>query len=125
MNAWSPAELETFGNTDELQISSDRGDGERTAPITIWAVPVGGQVYVRSVRGRKGGWFSGAKAKGSGHVQIGAVDRDVTFEPVSDPQLQDQISKAYQDKYARYARQIVDSTLSPQALQATLRVDPS
>lgn len=124
MSTWSSADLDTIADTDELQISGTRPDGSRSAPVTIWAVVVDGQVYVRSVRGEQGGWFKAATATDAGHIDIGGVDRDVSFNSVSDPPLQDRISAAYRNKYARYPRQYVDATLTPQALRATLRLDP-
>jgi hypothetical protein len=43
---------------DELDIASRRADGSTSRPTTIWVVRVGDELYVRSYRGRTGGWFS-------------------------------------------------------------------
>lgn len=124
MSTWSSFDLDTIAGTDELHLSGTRPDGSRSAPVTIWAVVVDGHVYVRSVRGERGGWFKSATATDAGHIDIGGVDRDVSVSAVTDPALQDRISAAYRDKYARYPRPYVDATLTPQALRATLRLDP-
>ena len=44
-------ELERIGDADELELAA----GGRTT--TIWVVRVGGDLYVRSYRGRNGTWF--------------------------------------------------------------------
>jgi hypothetical protein len=45
MASWSATELSTVETTDELRISSSRGDGSRTRPVTIWAVSVGDSAF--------------------------------------------------------------------------------
>ena len=124
MSPWTDRGLQTIDHADELRISSSRADGTVTRPVTIWAVRVGDQVYVRSVRGRGAGWFTSTQATGTGHVSIGGIERDVTFAEVSSPAEQGAISHAYQVKYGRYARAIVDSTLTPDALAATIKATP-
>jgi len=49
--------LATLEQTDEVQIEPRLPDGQRSQPITIWAVVVDGDVYVRSYRGPKGRWY--------------------------------------------------------------------
>jgi hypothetical protein len=47
MTAWTPDELARVGQADELQISSRRADGDLRPFVTIWAVRVGDDIYVR------------------------------------------------------------------------------
>ncbi len=124
MSTWTDHELDTFDRVDELRISSVRTDGTATRPVIIWAVRVGDRVYMRSVRGRGSGWFKGTQATATGHVSIGGVAKDVTFAEVSDPAEQDAISQAFRAKYGRYATSIVDATLTPDALAATITALP-
>ena len=124
MSIWTDRELQAVERADELRISSVRADGTATRPVTIWAVRVGDQVYVRSVRGRGAGWFTSTRATETGHVSIGGIEKDVAFTEVSDPAEQDAVSQAYQVKYRRYAQAIVDSTLTPDALAATIKATP-
>lgn len=124
MSSWTDRELQTVDHVDELRISSARADGTATRPVTIWAVRVSDQVYVRSVHGRSAGWFTSTRVTGAGHVSIGGIEKDVTFTEVSDPIEQDAISRAYRDKYSGYAQAIVDSTLTPDALAATVKTAP-
>jgi hypothetical protein len=124
MSQWSDAQLRTVDAIDELRISSIRADGTTTRPVIIWAVRVGERVYMRSVHGRGAGWFRGTQATGTGHVSIGGVEQDVTFTEIADEAVQKAISQAYRVKYGRYAKSIVDSTLAPDALAATIAADP-
>jgi hypothetical protein len=124
MSTWTDRELQTVDRVDELRISSARADGTVTRPVTIWAVHVGDQVYARSVHGRSARWFTSTRATGAGHVSIGGIEKDVTFTEVSDPTEQDAISLAYRVKYDRYAQAIVDSTLTADALAATIKAVP-
>ena len=45
-------ELDALGSAGELEISSRRGDGMLSPPMTIWAVRHGDDIYVRSATQR-------------------------------------------------------------------------
>ncbi len=122
MAGWTRDELERIAAADELQISTVRGDGTLRAPVTIWVVSLGDDLYVRSVNGRDASWFRGARTRHEAHVRAGGVDRDVSLVETDD--LGDEIDAAYRTKYRRYAAGIVDSVLSPDARAATLRLVP-
>jgi hypothetical protein len=122
MANWTSDELNKIGNAEELQIASLRGDGTLRKPVTIWVVRLGDNLYVRSVNGRDGAWFRGAQTRHEGHIQAGGVDKEVTFVEETDPDLNNQIDAAYRSKYRRYAANIVNSILTPQARSATLRL---
>ena len=122
-NAWTNSELEKLAGVDELEISSRRRDGTLRDPATMWMVRHGEDLYVRSVKGRDGAWFRGAVARHEGRIQAAGVRKDVTFvEDESAPT--DDIDRAYRSRYRRYAANIVNSVLTPQARAATLRVVP-
>ena len=55
--------------------------------------------------------------------RAGGVEKDVTFVE-ADADLEARIDEAYRQKYRRYARSIVDSTLTPRARSAALRLVP-
>lgn len=125
MTTWTSDELNRIGTAEELEIASLRVDGTLRKSRTIWVVRVGDDLYVRSVNGRGSDWFSGTQDRHEGHIQVGGVDKDVTFEEVSaDHAVNAQIDDAYRTKYRRYAASIVDSTLSPKALSATIKLVP-
>jgi hypothetical protein len=120
---WNPAELNAIAAADELDIASWRPDGTLRPYTTIWVVAVGDDLYVRSARGRDGGWFRRAVASQQGRIRAGGIERDVSFaEPGDDDQRA--IDDAYRSKYARYAAAYVDPVVSPAAAAATLRLEP-
>jgi hypothetical protein len=122
MAGWTEDELSTIETTDELHISSRRADGSLRAPVTIWVVRVGDEVYVRSVRGRSGSWFRSARDHHRARVTADGVERDV--DVVESDERADEIDTAYREKYRRYAANIVGSVVTPQARAATLKLAP-
>jgi hypothetical protein len=123
MTAWTNDELTRIGNADELRIAFQRPDGTLASARTIWVVRDGDDLYVRSVRGRTSGWFRGVLASHQGHVEAGGVSKDVTFAD-PDKGIDDELDAAYRDKYRRYAANIVDSIVSPQARSAAVKLVP-
>jgi hypothetical protein len=92
-------------------------------PRTIWVVRPDDDLYIRSVNGRTSAWFRGAQVRHEANIQAGGVDKDVRLVETDD--LNDQIDAAYRTKYRRYAANIIDTIVSPQARAATLRLVPT
>jgi len=124
MTTWTSNELDKIGNAEELQIASLQTDDTLRKPVTIWVVRIGNDLYVRSVHGRGSGWFRGTQVRHEGHIRAGGVDKDVTFVEDADPVTGEQIDAAYRTKYRRYAASIINSTLTPEARAATLKLIP-
>lgn len=122
--AWTSAELAKIDAVDELEIATVRRDDTLRNPVTIWVVRHGDDLYVRSVNGRTAIWFRGAQERHEGHIQAGGVDKDVTLVEDAESNLNDHLDAAYRAKYRRYARNIVDSIVTPQARAATLKLTP-
>ena len=122
MSTWTADDLDTIGTADELQIAPLRADGSVRPYTTIWVVRVGA-LYVRSVRGRRGGWFRHALERGAGRIRAGGVERDVTMAEAEDAD-HDAIDRAYRSKYGGYPRAYVDPTVTADATAATLRLSP-
>ena len=72
------------------------------------------------MNGRTAAWFRAAQVRHEAHIQGGGVDKDVLLVETDD--LNDAIDAAYRTKYRRYAANIVDSILTPQARAATLKL---
>src|SRR4051812_42213524 len=98
MPDWNPTELEQIAIAREIEVSALREDGALTKPVTIWAVRVEGDLYVRSVRGDKGSWYRAAERRHEGRIEADDVAVDVAFEDA--PHHRDaEIDDAYKQKY--------------------------
>jgi hypothetical protein len=124
MPTWKSDELNKIGNAEELQIASLRRDGTLRNPVTIWVVRVGDNLYIRSVNGRTSAWFRGTEVRHEGNIRAGGVDKDVAFLDESNPDISEQIDAAYRTKYRRYAASIINTTVSPEARAATIKLVP-
>ena len=123
MTGWATEELDNVEAADELEVTSLRSDGTLGSPRTIWVVRLGDDLFVRSVKGRTSAWFRGTQRRHEGRIRSGGVEKDVTFVE-ADPDLESRIGDAYRGKYRRYAKNIVDSVLTPGARAATLKLVP-
>ena len=116
-------ELTKIGSAEEVQIASLRRDGTLRKPVTIWVVPYGDGLYVRSVKGPDGAWFRGIQETHEGRIRAGGVQKDVTFVDAA-RDIDDEINAAYRAKYRQYAGSILNSVLTPQARSTTTKLVP-
>jgi hypothetical protein len=123
MSDWTIDELKRIGGAEEVQITSRRPDGRLRKPVTVWVVPVGDSLYLRSVTGPTGAWFRGAQERHEGRIRGGGVEKDVTFVD-ADQKVENDVDAAYRTKYRRYAGSILNSVLTPQARSATIKLVP-
>jgi hypothetical protein len=121
---WTSDELTTIAESDELEIAPVRRDGTLRKPVTIWAVRVGDDVYVRAAYGPDTGWHRVARTSRRGRIRAGGVEKDVTIEDAGGA-VNDQVDEAYRAKYRGYAKNIVDSVADEQARATTLRLVPA
>jgi hypothetical protein len=123
MSDWAAEELDQIGAADELEIAAVRPDGTLRPATTIWVVRVGHDLYVRSYRGRGGGWFRSVLRRPEGRIQAGGLTREVAFQEPDDADHA-AIDQAYRTKYARYGSSYVEPMVSPDVTAATLRLLP-
>jgi len=123
LTTWTSDELDRIGNAEELRIATLRRDGTLRRPVIIWVVRLGDDLYVRSVKGRTGGWFPGALSQHAGRIQAGGIEKDVAFVEESDLNLEAQIDAAYQAKYRSYPS-AVSHINSPEARTAAIKLVP-
>jgi hypothetical protein len=123
MTKWTSDQLDKFGKAEEVQIASVRPDGTLRKPVTVWAVRHGDDLYVRSVRGRRGRWFRGTQERHEGQIRAGGVQQDVTFVDAGHD-IDDGVDAAYRTKYRRYAGSILNSVLTPEARSTTIKLVP-
>ena len=124
MTIWTSDELHRIGTAEELKIASLRRDGTLRKPVIIWVVRLGDHLYIRSVYGRGSAWFRGVQTRHEGQIRAGGVVKDVTFVEESDSAINDQIDDMYRTKYRRYAANIINSIISPDARSATIKLVP-
>jgi hypothetical protein len=123
MTQWTSDQLDKIGKAEEVQIASVGRDSKLRKPVTVWAVRHGDDLYVRSVRGRDGHWFRGSQERHEGRIRAGGIQQDITFVE-ADHNIDNEIDAAYRDKYRRYAGQILESVLTPEARTSTLKLVP-
>lgn len=122
MSGWTTDELDRIGAAEELEIAARRSDGTLRGPVPIWVVRFADELYVRSWRGRDGGWFRTAHASKGGHISAGGIDRDVALLDAADD-VNDAVDEAYREKYGRYTSH-VPPMLAPPARATTLKLVP-
>jgi hypothetical protein len=119
MSEWTSDELSQIGSAEELQIAARRRDSTLRNPVTVWVVPVGTSLYVRSVKGPNAAWFRGVQETHQGRIRAGGVEKDVTFVK-ADQDIDEAVDAAYRRKYRRYAGSILNSVLTPAARSTTI-----
>lgn len=122
MSGWTVDEREAVSDARELEISSRRGNGTLSPPVTIWAVRVGDDIFIRSVNGPDATWYRGARTRAGGRVWAGGVERDVHFGDVSD-RLGDEIDDAYRAKFGADSPH-THAIIAPLARSTTTRLIP-
>jgi hypothetical protein len=123
MTQWTTDQLDKIGRAEEVRIASVRRDGTLRKPVTVWVVRHGDDLYVRSVGGRNGHWFRGVQETHEGRIRAGGVQQDAAFVEADD-EIKDEIDAAYRAKYRRYAGNVLNSVLTPEARAATLKLVP-
>jgi hypothetical protein len=122
MGDWTADELDRIAVTDELQLASERTDGNLRKPVTVWVVRRGDDLYVRSAYGAGSKWFTGIHDRHEGHISAGGVEKDVRFVEAGDD-VNDAVDDAYRTKYAHYDASLVDPMMQPEVRRTTLRLD--
>ena len=124
MSMWKNIDLKRIGDAQELTIQPRRDDGSLRAPLPIWVVRDGDELFIRSYKGDAGAWYRAAKSSLAGHVEAGGVESDVEFSVEHDESLNDRIDTAYRTKYAAYGDAYVGPMVSPTARATTLKLTP-
>ena len=113
--------LQHLGDVEEIVIAFRRPNGS-TGSTPIWVVLVGGDVFVRSVRGLQGGWYRRLLADPDGEVRDGGHHHPVRAEPVADEGTLTEVTAAYRAKYggSPFVRPLLEEANVP----GTLRLQP-
>jgi hypothetical protein len=121
MTTWTGQELDRIGQSEELQLATERRQGGVSRYVTMWVVRAGDDLYVRSAYGPENPWYRRARAAKAGRIRAGGLERAVTFE-TADAAFNGAIDAAYHAKYHRYGPQIVGSVTGPDARNVTVRL---
>jgi hypothetical protein len=116
MTGWTPDQLTALAHASSLRLTVGDGAGPEAE---LGMVFVRGELYVRAYRGPESRWFQAAQETGRGRIKAGAIALDVLLVPTPGPA--DAIDAAYRAKYENSSTLVA----SPQALAATLRIDPA
>lgn len=108
----------------EVEMLTPRRDGSISAR-PIWVVVVGGDAYVRSYLGPRGDWYRRARADGGAAIGLDGRTIDVGVQPVSDEDLNRQVSEAYRAKYGASSPESTDSMVTPEVIGTTVRLTPA
>lgn len=122
--AWHPAELERIASAEEVEVASLRPDGSLTRPVVIWVVSHAGELYIRSWKGPKAGWYRATQMRREGRIAAGGLEKDVSFERVDGGSVDGAVDAAYRSKYRRYGGSYVDEMIAPLARATTLKLVP-
>jgi hypothetical protein len=76
-------DLRQLAGVAAIRIGVTRPDGS-TGSTPVWVVQAGEAILVRSIRGRRGGWYRRLRANPDGEVGDGAHIHPVRARPVED-----------------------------------------
>jgi hypothetical protein len=120
-SALDEATLGMLDRSIEVEMLTPRRNGS-ISRRPIWVVVVEGEAYVRSYLGSRSAWYRRASVDRA--AAIGLDDRtiEVGLEPISDEDLNRQVSEAYRAKYGASSPQSTESMVTPEVTGTTLRL---
>jgi hypothetical protein len=114
-------DLRQLAEVEEASIGFTRPDGS-TGSTPVWVVQAGEEIFVRSIRGRRGGWYRRLRANPDGGVGHGAHTHPVRARPVGDAGTVEAVTGADAAKYGHSP--YVGPLLTEEAADATLGLEP-
>jgi len=112
-------DADTLRQLRELAEVAIRTEKHPEVAVVIWVIVADGEVFVRSVRGRKGRWYRDLATGGSATLEFGGRRLEVSALPASDADAIARASREYLRKYqpSPYAQSIVRAEVLPTTLQ--------
>ena len=114
------ATLDFLRRTQEIGIRTSKRPDHT---VIIWAVAVGNESYVRSVKGPAGKWWKTVSADGRVTLEIEKNLVPARAIAVSDAATIAAVSAEYLKKYA--ASPYAQAMVKPETLPTTLRLEPA
>jgi hypothetical protein len=115
-----PGPLETVR---EVDIETRRDDDAPVHRTTIWAVVDGGEVYVRSLKGRSGRWYRDLAENPEAVLHVDGESAPVRAVSASDPESVERASAGFRRKYAD-SSSALDSMIRDEIADTTTRLEP-
>jgi len=117
--------LNLLGETDEVYIET-RSDADSPEHRTIiWVVVVGGEAFVRSVRGPKGRWYREISSNPEGALHVDDERIPVRATPAPEGTTVGAVSEAFRSKYGEAWPGPTAGMVRPEVLPTTLKLSPA
>jgi hypothetical protein len=115
-------DTETLRELHDRQEVAIRTGKHPASAITIWIVVSNSDVFVRSVRGAKGRWYTDLASGGPATLEFNGQQLPVLASSAIDADSVERASQEFLSKYrsSTYAASIV----RPEVLSTTLRLEP-
>jgi hypothetical protein len=119
MASFAADTLRTLRDVQEVAIRTAK---HPDSAVVIWVVVADDEVFVRSVRGRKGRWYRDLAAGGPATLEFAGHRLAVQATPASDADSIARASREYLRKYrtSSYAQAMIRAEVLP----TTLRLEP-
>jgi hypothetical protein len=124
-SSFDPETLNLLGKTDEVYIETSRDVDSPEHRTIIWAIVIGDEVFVRSVRGRKGRWYQRILAHPEGALNVGNTHIPVRAAPATDAVTIDAVSEAFRSKYQDAWPGPTAGIVRSEVLPTTLKLSPA
>ena len=124
-SSFDPETLKFLHETDEIYIETSRDADAPELRTIIWAVVVGDEVFVRSVRGWKGRWYQRISAHPDGALLVGDTRIPVRAATATDNETVDTVSEAFRSKYEDAWPGPTAGIVRSEVLPTTLKLSPA
>jgi hypothetical protein len=123
--SFDPETLNRLDEADEVYIETSRDSDSPEHRTIIWAVVVEDDVFVRSVRGRKGRWYQRISAHPEGALLVEDTRIPVRAAPATDAVTTNAVSEAFRSKYEDAWPGPTAGIVRSEVLPTTLKLSPA
>jgi hypothetical protein len=124
-SSFDPETLNLLDETEEAYIATSHDAGSPEHRTIVWTVVVDDDVFVRSVRGRKGRWYQRISAHPEGALHVGDARIPVRAAPATDDETVDAVSEAFRSKYEDAWPGPTAGIVRSEVLPTTLKLSPA
>ena len=117
--------LRLLDETEEVRIETRRDADSPDHRTIVWVVVVDGEVFVRSVRVRKGRWYREISSNPEGALHVRERRIPVRAALAADTHTVDVVSEAYRRKYEESWPGPTAAMLRTDVLPTTLKLTPA